>query len=272
MNNQWEIPIVTSTIREDVDKKGVKCYVCDCCINTKCTEWISKDYQLKEIVVEWCLESCELRESIEICRDKIAFPNLKKKGAVPRMEMLSHELTNDYENQITEALQETEVSDPAQILKMKRDLLQEDEEYTLTGGSGPSEELPPLFPSGSSTTNNKPLIEDISDWKPNDKNSNQIENQPKTKKDPKFEVSMRKTKSDQKFKLRIEISTFIESSLDLSIKYNNSSNELFIKNINLHDYNEQELKIPLPNIFNDKDIADMKCFYVKKDRSVYIFV
>lgn len=267
MNNQWEIPIVTSSIREDTDKKGGICYVSDCCINSECIQWISKDLQLREILIEWCLESCELREALEISRENIAFPKMKKKGdLIPKLEILSEELTNDYQQEISNAIESEKLSDPISIFKMRRDLIDEENDSTLNGTY-----LPPLFPNSNSQSPNKPLIQEL-----NDLSLSKPQMKPKIHRpifnDLNFEVTMRKTTSTDMFKLRLDIKSEISSSLDLNLQYYSETNELLLKNINLNEFEEKHLRIPLPNIFSHSDISNMKTFFIKCEKKLIIFI
>lgn len=267
MNNQWEVPIVTSSVREDRDKKGALCYVWDCCINSKCMDWISEDLQLREIVIEWCLESCELSDVVGISRENMAFPKMKKKGdEIPVLEVHSSELTNNYQENIAKAM-ETENDGPSNIIKMRRSLLDDDSRSNLGGAD--DDELPPLLPS--TRPSDKPLIEEIDNLKIADlqvKKPLATVNLPELQ----FDVSIRKTTDTKSFKLRIEVSSQIESASDLMLIYIPQDNALEIKNLNLHVYKEKTLHIPLPNIFSEADLSRMQSFFVKRDNKMIIFV
>lgn len=277
MNNQWEIPIITSNVRGDKDKKGAICYVWDCCINTECMSWVNKDYQLREILVEWCLESCELRQSVEISRDRIAFPKLKRKGdKIPTLEILNSDLNQDFRKEI-DSIVEKDRTDPTSILEMQRDLVfGETLGERKNNGNEDTVTLPPLFPTTATTTTNnttqkKPLIEEIQDLSIREKQAKT--SKPRAIVEPKtleYQATMVKTKDDKKFKLKIEITSELDSSLDYSIKYDVKNSVLAIKNINLHLYNEKKLEIPLPKIFEEQ--PDIKCFFIKSERKLIIFL
>lgn len=267
MNNQWEVPIVTSSVREDTDKKGAMCYVWDCCINTDCMGWISEDLQLREIVIEWCLESCELSDVVGISREHIAFPKMKKKGeAIPALEIHSSELTNNYQENIAKAA-EAEDDGPSNILRMKRNLL--DDEPSGLLGSTDDDELPPLIPNNKQS--GRPLIEEIDSLRIADRQENRHQATVELP-ELQFDVRIRKTKDTEKFKLRIEVSSQINSGSDLELRYNPQENALEIKNINLNVYKEKKLHIPLPNIFSESDISRMQSFFVNKDSKLIIFI
>ncbi|QLL33411.1 hypothetical protein HG536_0E03220 [Torulaspora globosa] len=264
MNNQWEIPIITSPVREDKDKKGALCYVWDCCINSVCMSWINEDLQLREILVEWCLEACEISDVVGICRDHIAFPKMKKKGDfIPHLEVRANELTSDYRKEIAK-MAEKDDSSPSRILELRRNLLEEPE-----GLSGiTDEELPPLMPAGRSS---KPLIEEIDnlsiDSLKNDKPAI-----PKELPEPQFEVRMRKTKKADKYRLRIEIESQVHSASDLRLRYNSQQNALEVSNVNLTVYKEKKLQIPLPHIFTEADAAHLEALFTKADRKLTVFI
>lgn len=262
INDQWEIPIITSSMRKDNDKKGAECYVWDCCINTKCAQWIRKEYQLREIIVEWCLESCDLSELLEISRDDVSFPKMKSKGPVPPLEMLSEELNSNYKKEMTKMVEEGR-DEPWNLIKMRRSLMDDEERAELE-----EEELPPLFPTNNNklTSNQgKPLIEEI------DKLS--IE---KEKVEPLREVnfSVVMGKADDPYKVRIEITSELESGNDYDVAYNTMNNELIVKNVNLEKFKEKILNIPLPNVFDSPDTVEsnMKCLFIKTEKKLCIKV
>lgn len=214
MNNKWEIPIITSSIRQDTDKKGNLCYVCDCCINSKSVTWIQKDLQLREILVEWCLESCELREEVELSRDEITFPKLKKKGAgIPPLQILSQELKEDFNKTIDKMINQ-ENDNPVSILEMKRDLMDTDD--------ATDDNLPPLFPINNSGTK-KPLIQEIEDLSITDRSSRSDK---LIQKALNYELKMGKCRDTTNYHLKIEISSEINSSLDYETKYDPKDNKL----------------------------------------------
>ncbi|EDK47056.1 conserved hypothetical protein [Lodderomyces elongisporus NRRL YB-4239] len=91
IENQWEIPIIVSREREATDKKGFPSLVYDCCINTRCFQWcqISKDLRL--ILIEWCIESIELINSMTLERD-YSIPKMLSKGDLTETEITRQEL------------------------------------------------------------------------------------------------------------------------------------------------------------------------------------
>ncbi|QLQ80969.1 hypothetical protein HG537_0E03240 [Torulaspora globosa] len=259
MNNQWEIPIITSPVREDRDKRGALCYVWDCCINSVCMGWVNEDLQLREILVEWCLESCEISDVVGICRDHIAFPKMKKKGdSIPHLEVRANELTSDYRKEIAE-MAEKDDNSPSRILELRRSLLEEPDSVST------DEELPPLMPVGRSS---KPLIEEIDNLSINNNKPAML----KELLDPQFEVRMRKTKKTDKYRLRIEINSQVHSASDLRLRYNAQQNALEVSTVNLTAYKEEKLQIPLPHIFTEADAANLEALFTKTDNKLIVFI
>lgn len=261
MNNEWEIPIVTSQMRSDVDKKGETCCVADCIINDSFVEIINNvnNFQLKQILVEWCIESVEVRENVMIHRDSIKFPKMKFKGdELPDLEIRNDDESNDADI-------EMEDNSVSGFLQMKKDLLDKEEIEDETNG------LKTLFPTNVSNHSHKPLIQDISESEKNTRINQIMEIQESTKQDPKFNVTMRHTKDTTTYKLRIEIKSQIDSSLDLDLTYNSHNNSLLLKNINSDLFKESKLEIPLPN-FNSTNEPEFKTFFIKKERKLYIFI
>lgn len=260
MNNQWEIPIVTSSFREDKDKKGLVCYVCDCCINTRCMSWINKDYQLREILIEWCIESCELRGQMTISRDNLAFPNLKRKGKIPPLKLLSQDISYDYRHEMNSII-EQERNDPSSILEMKRDLLEENYDTNTDG-----DKLPPLFPIHSSETK-KPLIQEIEGL-----NLQRTEFKPMKYQEQSLEYSviMGKTRDLSIYKIKIEVTSELSSGLDYDLKYNKKENLLIVSNKHTELFKYKTLEIPLPNIF--KGVPSFRSFFIKGEKKLMIFL
>ncbi|GAV53298.1 hypothetical protein ZYGR_0AI05820 [Zygosaccharomyces rouxii] len=260
INDQWEIPIITSSMRQDKDKKGALCYVWDCCINTKCAQWIRKEYQLREIVVEWCRESCDLAELLEISRDGISFPKMKSKGPIPPLEMLSEELNSDYKKEMAKMVEEGR-DEPDNLIRMRRSLMDDEEKAALE-----EKELPPLFPTNNgkpASNEGKPLIEEIDELSIEEKGSRPL-------KEVDFKVVM--GKADSPHKLRIEITSDLESGSDYDVTYDATHNELVVKNVNLEKFKEKTLNIPLPNIFDSRDTVEshIQCLFIKTEKKLSI--
>ncbi|KAK9324547.1 PIH1 family [Lipomyces orientalis] len=59
MRDDWAIPIIVSSAREDADKAGSKCLVYDCCANTKILQHALRDSNVRLVLIESCLEVAE---------------------------------------------------------------------------------------------------------------------------------------------------------------------------------------------------------------------
>ncbi|AET38694.1 Pih1p Ecym_3194 [Eremothecium cymbalariae DBVPG len=260
MNNKWEIPIVTSSVREDTDKKGKLCYVWDCCVNSKCMQWIRKDYQLREILVEWCLESCELRQEVSISREVLTFPKLKSKGHIPPLEILVQDLEQDFKEGNEETVHVGQ-SNPASILKL-RGYMQEQETLS-TSMNGDS--LPPLFPNSSTASKYKPLIEEI-----DLPNVHRTLNRVPKRKEIDYSIIMGKPKDTSVYKIKIEITSPLQLSSEYALHYDPSENALLISHTRTDIYIAKEIKIPLPNIF--ATTPTIKSFFIMCDARLLIFL
>lgn len=254
IQNEWEIPIITSCYRIDRDKKGQECCVWDCCINNDCSRWISEDIQLREILIEWCLESCEVRDSVLLCRDRIAFPKMKQKGTeIPALEILNEELQQDYKTEMHKII-EKEASDPMSMLRGVHDDSQDDDDYN--GGI-----LPPLFPTAKKTSGLKIVEIDKSEIaRTKKKKTAAAQEQEDT---PEYEVKMKRF-NDMDYNLRILIENKAKNSKpdQFSPSYNLAENVLHIND---------KLSIPLPHDIVGS-AADIKIFHIPKERKLYIYI
>ncbi|KAG5420894.1 hypothetical protein I9W82_002775 [Candida metapsilosis] len=147
IENQWEIPIVLSSVKESKDKKGFPSLVYDCCINDACFRWcqISKDLRL--ILIEWCIESIELINSVTLERD-YSVPKMLSKGELTRTELTKEELS-DLGFKKLHDLQQDETLGLVEELKLGSDEEQEEEN------------LPSLFNIGGESAAKKPMIEEL---------------------------------------------------------------------------------------------------------------
>lgn len=146
IENQWEIPIVTSNVKKSKDKKGFPSLVYDCCINDECFRWCQISKDLKLILIEWCIESIELINSITLERDYNT-PKMLSKGDLTRTELTKDELSNLGFQKLNE-LQQNEALGVIEELKLGDDEKEE-------------EDLPDLFNIGGDVEPKKPLIEEI---------------------------------------------------------------------------------------------------------------
>lgn len=268
MNNEWEIPIITTAHVTDRDKQGNTCLVWDCCVNSACIQWCTENEQLKEILIEWCLESCELRSELEIDRDAIKFPKLKYKGHdVRKIEVLE----NDLHQTAQSDTEKTQVSSSSnEFLEMKRN---------YENGEEDSDQLMELRLPGNSTsskTKTTPLIQEVQTLETLANKSMTSNAAPQHNKLDacRYEVTMRKPDSPTKpYKLKVEITTNMENcnSLDFSLHYDQKEHTLVIKNLNTHIYKENLLQVPLPKFEMGVD-DKVEAFFIKSKRTMYVII
>lgn len=261
MNNAWEIPIVTSPGREDTDKKGETCMVFDCIINSSLMPVVTavNNFQLKEILVEWCVESVEVRENVMVQRDVIKFPKMKFKGDVLPVLEIRGDAAGENETP-------TDENSAAGFLQMRRDLVDNERMDDEENG------LKTLFPQSEATGQaSRPLIEEIAEpVRP----ARQTTAQPSRGK-VNFNVVMRRPKvADTEYKLCIEIDSELDSSLDLQLTYDAAANTLHLKNLNTLEFEEKELQLPLPDVVRERasTISSFKTYFIKRERKLYIFI
>ncbi|CAD1807913.1 pre-RNA processing PIH1/Nop17 family protein [Candida parapsilosis] len=147
IENQWEIPIVASVAKESKDKKGFPSLVYDCCINDECFRWCQISKDLKLILIEWCIESIEMINSITLERD-YSVPKMLAKGDLTQTELTMDELSDLGFKKLHE-LQQNEALGVIEELKLEGENEEEDEN------------LPDLFNIGRDGVQKKPLIEEL---------------------------------------------------------------------------------------------------------------
>ena len=277
MNNAWEIPIITSPQRWDYDKKGQKCLVYDCIINSKCCDDLENVDELKQIVIEWCIESCELSDNLIISRDQIKFPKLKYKGPDGPVPLeIKTSLTDDaYSSTNVKPLDNT-------FTQWKNDLLFqleiEDERISLKT----------LFPKQqkTDTTSPNPLIQEISSSdkviQKRNKSPPPTKNSFKSKSKLNYSVSMRKTFNTEIWKLRIEINILDENNDSINSivsslfhsQYDPNDNNLKIYNDETSVFKPNEIIIPLPNLYESATtyIEKSRLFFLKDKSKLIIFI
>lgn len=79
----YVVPIVMSTQREDVDKAGRSCVVWDCCMHPKVIVECIQNAGLRLLVIETCLELIESSSGLELSRE-YSLPKMLAKGTLER--------------------------------------------------------------------------------------------------------------------------------------------------------------------------------------------
>ncbi|SSD60254.1 uncharacterized protein SCODWIG_02015 [Saccharomycodes ludwigii] len=303
INNQWEIPIITTSYVESTDKKGHPCLVWDCCINSECEKWCAANDQLKDILIEWCIESCELRSSLEIDRDDLKFPKLKYKGDIVReIELLEEDIVNidksskndgnntDKDNKTLATAKDSTV----EFLELKRQY----EGGNVDNGDDvlPELLLPNQHPHKNasvdksdmkndiSASNKPPLIQELDSTEKDLMLKKNFLVKGKQQKQKSQEISLfrysvkmgKPSKPTAPYKLKIEITTNMQNvtSLDFTVNYADYTNTVTVKNTNTHRYKEKSLDIPLPSLYKSSSdyVDNFKVFFLKKSQTLYIFI
>lgn len=264
MNNEWEIPIVTSQERVDKDKKGNLAYVYDCIINTKAMRWIQIDNDLREILVEWSIESAELRSGIRLSRENISTPKMTSKGEIGKLKILKSDMDlNRLNKEFEEKINDLE-NNPMSIIEAKRF----EEEEKLKDSDGKIDIFNANRDKPSST---KPLIQEIENMTISTKQDPKPTVQPNTenrvKEQLKYETTISKIDING-YKLKIEIKSQNDSSLDYNLDIDRSTNTLILQNMN-PKYQAKDLELPLPSIFTS---PEFKSFFVHKDSTLIVFI
>lgn len=266
---EWEIPILTSPeIRETLDKKGGKSLLIDCVINEKYIKWCMVNEDLKDILIQWCIDAVEFQAggNFVIDRDFISLPKRTCIGGEPlniqidlaHLQNVSKEL-EDLSKDIYDGK-----DDPLMILNAKRLDDMNDENI-----------LPPLIPTNTKKGNS--LVIEIEE-EGNDEKESKMKKEPIVEKKQinqqstkvKFEVEMcklteYKTTLNHKYELRI--SSGLKSCSEYDLKFDKTDKNLLISNMD--EKNKSSLKFPLPLDITGDDITS---FFVRKESKLYVYI
>lgn len=246
MNNQWEIPIIVSSERKDTDNKGQLSLVYDCFINDKCLTWVLLNQDLKKILVEWCMESIELRFSISMDHDLIKYPKLSYKGDLVSLDVLQEDLKGARRQKQD---LESYVSKNEHVLMA----IDDDDE--------PDINITPLI------NTKKPLIEEIQPIKnpaPRPVVSTPLKLQANTSR--LSYVLNFKSIQDSIYKLLIYVKPTTPTAPKYNLQYHSKSHCLLLYN----SASSKPFEIMLPTYLKP-DIV-FECFYVKETATLNIFV
>lgn len=273
-NGEWEIPIITSPeIRETRDKKGIKSLLIDCVINDKYIKWCMLNEDLKDILIQWCIDAVEFQEggSFVLDRDSISLPKRSCIGGEPLTIQVDFNHLKDVSKELEDLNKDIYMgkNDPLSLLKVKRleDNLKEDDNIEA---NAEGTELPSLIPENISTKKKNLIVEvDESTAKEGVKQA-QSSKKPQEEK-IRFEVEMSKlpdntTKLNHKYELKI--SSQIKNSKGYGLKYDDENKELIIFNSG-DEVSKSNLNFPLPLDVTGEDITS---FFVKKDGKLHVFI
>jgi hypothetical protein len=233
--------------------------------------WIQMDKELREILIEWTLESVEIRSDIVLSRESIATPKMASKGAIPPLEILKSDMDIKRLNrEFEERVQKLE-NDPLSIIEARRyeDDLKEDID-------GDVDIFNVNNTSGRSST--KPLIQEIGNMSIN--TSKKKLEAPKVAKPAitqiavnekpvlKYDTVIHKVDVNG-YKLKVEIKSQNKSSLDYELGLDKSKNSLMLKNLNPNFTTKKDLELPLPSVFEK---PSFKSFFIYKESKLVIFI
>ncbi|CAN3354758.1 protein interacting with Hsp90 1 [Diutina catenulata] len=258
VDNAWEIPIVVSKRKEDLDKKGVPSFVFDCCINTRCFTWVQLHEDLKKILIEWCLEAIEVVNEVSLDRD-YSLPKMMAKGDLTHTEIDADELAKGAQQKLAE-LQQNEAQALLEEVRPER--------------IDSAEELPQLFPQQSQS----PVIEEVirQDTAPPSHSSDQAENgaddmdvdadEPQA---AQFVYQLRYTPlENQPYNLLVKLTSeqFTPDNVAVSLQ----GKDLVITPRDHHYFSKsnRELVVPLQS----PKASEPRCFLVTPEHTLYVFI
>lgn len=264
MNNKWEIPIITSDEREDTDKKGALLYVYDCFINDKCMTWIHVYTDLKDILVEWCLESVELRFGISLDRDAIKFPKMTYKGIDKKLVNLQVLKTDLDSRNFQKQKQELEriVKNEEHLLvvdavKGKSEKLGIDQDDSIEDESSSTVTI---FPRDRDITNNgKPLIQEIK--------TTTVPSVPDTTMKNFSSLYLEHGNNSQLAKKQKQSKREFEKQTKKLIKFDMSFHSLNVEN---NDTNKERFQLLIKLIPNLVDVSDFEIMFDSKKQSLLL--
>ncbi|AWU78313.1 uncharacterized protein C5L36_0E03700 [Pichia kudriavzevii] len=261
-NGEWEIPILTTPeTRETVDKKGNKSILIDCVINDKYMMWCMLNEDLKDILVQWCIDAVEFQIGGEfmVDRDSISLPKRTYMGEHPdkiQIDLKHLEESTQELEKLSRDMYEGK-DDPINFVNAQRlDELEQDDRN----------DLPPLIPQESKKSG---LIIEVDESDRAEKKKAKIEPAKETpNKSIRFEVEVskleaNKTKLNHKYELRI--TSQLQSASDYELSLNVKEKELLIYN----PESRSKLNFPLPLDITCEDITS---FYVKPEKKLYVYI
>lgn len=99
----YVVPIVLSTQREDVDKAGRNCVVWDCCMHPKVIVECIQNAGLRLLVIETCLELIESSSGHELSRE-YTLPKMLAKGTLERTVVRKRDLYGENQHDAEESV------------------------------------------------------------------------------------------------------------------------------------------------------------------------
>ncbi|KAG0689127.1 hypothetical protein C6P40_000114 [Pichia californica] len=258
-NGEWEIPILTSSnIRETIDKKGNKSLLIDCVINDKYIKWCMINEDLKDILIQWCIDAIEFQigGNFIIDRDSISLPKRICIGGNPNNIQVDLKHLNDTTKEL-EALSKDMYDGKDETLNLINDTYDDNENEN---------ELPSLIPINNNNNNKKNLIIEVNEDLPKSK---KINTEIKLNKKIRFEVELIKLEKDKtvlNHKYELQIKSELRNSNDYNLKFDKKNKDLIISN---NFIPKSKLNFPLPLDITGDNITS---FFIKGDCKLYVFI
>ncbi|KAG4301031.1 hypothetical protein PCANB_002751 [Pneumocystis canis] len=230
----WEIPVILSLERWDVDKAGKKCLVIDCCCNTSVMKLCKEDINIRLFFIETCLELIEDKTGMILSRE-YTIPKMKAKGG------------------LQPSILEVDMSSNTKIQEICTNKIVSTENF------------------GKNTTPKSGKNNIILEKKPYLSSSLKInENKISKLKKPEYTIEkfFRSDDNTHRFKVTIDIPLVTDityACLELIDKNGIFSLMFCVKSI------YSELEIPIPGFFKGKELS-IDAFFIQKDKKLYIFV
>lgn len=95
MENRWAVPVLVLPPRAAADKQGVAAVVYDCVVNPTAAEWLAENRELRQIAIEWCLESVETLQEALVLDRRYTTPKMARKGPAVAVEVPQGELQGE---------------------------------------------------------------------------------------------------------------------------------------------------------------------------------
>ncbi|KAG5439639.1 hypothetical protein PCK2_000773 [Pneumocystis canis] len=229
----WEIPVIISSERWDVDKAGRKCLVIDCCCNTSVMKLCKEDINIRLFFIETCLELIEDKTEMILSRE-YTIPKMRSKG-----ELQSSILEMDVSSNAK--IQEIGTNKSAFLEDCGGNIAYKSRENNITLTKRP-------YLSSSLKTNENKIL--------------------KLKK-PEYAIDFfRLDNNTQKLKVTIDLPLITDitcACLELIDKNNVFSLTFYVKDV------YGELEIPISRFCKSKE-SFIDAFFVRKDKKLYIFV
>lgn len=280
IDNQWEIPIILSTEKKGTDKKGQLSFIYDCCINTSCFQWCQLNSDLRQILIEWCLEAVELMYDLVLERN-YSIPKMLSKGDLSQTVVLKDDIGESGFQKTLEDLKKNETAGLVQEINAQRGMQDivdvEDSENALP-------DLMNIRELKQTPTPKAPLIQEINDMnisesassKPKFEEKNANSTSREERECLTYNIVFKPLQRTYNLLVRICFNQNI-SALRLALSYNLRSHDLILSNndpkfcFNVKkSISEDQLVIPLPKNIDVKE-SEVQSYYERSTNTLFVF-